>query len=402
MHHTYVGSQPIYNNDLVIYAYQLLFRNSDENKALFADSDKATSEVILTTLTDIGLEKLVGMHKACINFTRNFILGEYPIPNIKRRIIIELQEDVTSDPEIIENLNTFSSKGFVLAIPEATYQAHFKKNKDYTYIITVDTSRYNNDQLQEIISNNQAENVKLLAQKIETPEAFSFCNDLGFDYFQGFFFCRPNIVKGTSIPAGKFQLVRILNKLQDEDTDSKELDDLISTDINLSYRLLRYANSSHLGLNSRIESIQHAVTLLGWNTIKMITTLLVLSSIDDKPPELFYFGLIRARLCENLAQYKPSVDKNMAFTAGLLSIVDALLDASMDNVLAQLPLNEKLTLALLNHEGELGEILHDTIAYVHHKPEKATMSSLDSSIIGENYLKALRWANATMPVLMGE
>ena len=399
MQDTYVGSQPIYNKELAIYAYQLLFRNNDENNASFSDGDQATSEVILNSLTDIGLDKLVGNHKACINFTRNFILGEYPIPALKRQIIIEIQADVTLDNEIIEALHQLSEKGYTLALPAPLFLKYFNNPSEHLYIVKFDTTKYNHAQLESMIEELRLDNVRLLAEKIESQHEFNVSTKMDFDYYQGYFFCHPSIIKGRGMPANKIQLVQLLQKLQDDNTDSKEIDRLVSSDVSLSFRLLRYANSSMFGLNTRIESIQHAVTLLGWNAIRMITTLLVLSSIDDKPPELFRQGLIRAKLCEHLTKYKHRVDKNMAFTAGLLSIIDALLDTPMDEILAQLPLNNKLTQALLNHEGELGELLHDSIAYIYGKPEEAKKFGVEIVILRESYLKALVWANATLPAL---
>jgi len=399
MHSTYVGTQPIYNKDLVIYAHQLLFRNSDENKASFKSSDQATSDVILNTLTDIGLDKLVGSGKAFINFTQKFIVGDYPIPGIKRRIVVELQENIEPNDAIISGLNQLAEKGFTLAMHESLYTHYFNTPSDHSYIIKFDTQKDDPVEIKQQIEKFRADNVKFLAEKVETSETFAIFSELGFDYFQGFFFCKPNIVKSKGIPSTKIQVIQLLQKLQDDDTDSKEIDTLISTDVSLTYRLLRYANSSHLGLSTRIDSIQHAVTLLGWTAIKMIATLLVLSSVDDKPFELFYFGLLRAKLCEILAGYKQGVDKNMAFTAGLLSIVDAMMDTDMEVILAQLPLNDALTHALLNHEGEVGELLSDAIAYIEHKPEEATLCGLSSAALREAYLKALMWTTATAPAL---
>jgi len=399
MHSTYVGSQPIYTRELGIYAYQLLFRNNEYNKAQFSDGDKATSELILNSLTDIGLDKLVGTHKACINFTRNFLLGEYPIPSMKRQIVIEVQEGTLLDEAVIAALHQLSAKGFTLAIPEPLYRQHFICSTEHPYIVKFDITQYYNGQLVSAIAGIKQDNVHLLAEKIETQQEFKVCNEMGFDYYQGFFFCEPNIVKGRGIPANKVQIVRLLQKLQDDETDNKEIDQLISADVSLCYRLLRYANSSMLGLNTRIESIQHAISILGWDTIRMIATLLALSSIDDKPGELIHIALIRAKLCEELAKYKHHVDQKMAFTAGLLSILESLLDTPMDQILAKLPLNPVLTRALLDLEGELGELLQDSIIYVHGKPEYATSSRLDATVLRENYLKALVWANATLPAL---
>ncbi|MDH5182051.1 MAG: HDOD domain-containing protein [Gammaproteobacteria bacterium] len=402
MSHTYVGSQPIYSRDLAIYAFQLLFRNSTENRAGYTNGDRATSDVIINTLTDIGLDRLVGSHRACINFTRNFIVGEYPIPNLTQRIIIELQgDDIADDPLIINALHQLSRRGFILALSEKMYQQHFAGNRDFNYIVRFNPYKYTFSELknQNTLIKQDKQNVHTLVEKIETNEMFSQCVELGFDYYQGFFFCEPNIVKGRGIPANKLQLLRILGTLQDENIDNKTLEEMIGTDVGLTFRLLRYANSSHLGLNTRVDSIQHAVSLLGWNTVKMITTLLVLSSVDDKPAEVLFFGLLRARMCETLAAYVPVVDKNAAFTAGLLSILDIMLDAPMEDVLAEIPLSDALISALLNRRGKLGGLLDDAVYYIEHKPHLAANCGLKADLLAEHYLNALSWANTILPAL---
>ncbi|MDH5444117.1 MAG: HDOD domain-containing protein [Gammaproteobacteria bacterium] len=399
MFHTYVGSQPIYNSNLEIYAYKLLFRNSMDNKANFEDADRATSELIINSLTDIGLDRLIGKHKASIKFTRNFLLGEYPIPKLKNRIIIELEDTIEFDDDILKTLGEFSEKGFTLSMSEETYLKYFSDKPDYKYIVKFNIKNPGQANLLELISSIKDDNVKTMAEMVETQQDFISCNEIGFDYFGGFFFCEPLIVKGVGIPGNKLQLVKLLHKLQDEETSAQELDSLISTDITLSYRLLRYANSSYSGLKTRVESIQHAVSLLGLDTIKMIATLMALSSIDDKPQELFFFGLIRAKMCEHLTEFLPGITPNMAFTVGLLSIINALLDSPMEDILAKLPLNENLTMALLNHEGPLGHMLHDVIAYINNKQDDYRLTKLSDGILCYAYLQAVVWANSIAPLL---
>lgn len=399
MHQTYVGSQPIYNKELEIHAYQLLFRNSNVNHAMFRDPDQATSELILHSLTDIGLDKLVGKHKASIKFTRNFLVGEYPIPRLKHRIIIELQDNIEVDEDILRAMDEMAEQGYTLSMTEELYLKYFANKPDYKCIVKFDIKKRNLQDIEKILNSFENENIRTLAEKVETQEDFLACNQIGFDYFGGFFLCEPQIVKGQGIPANKIQLIRLIHKLQDEDTSAKELEELITSDVPLSLRLLRYANSSHMGINTRVESIQHAASLLGQDTVRMIATLISLSNISDKPRELFMFGLIRAKMCEQLASAMGNINQNMAFTAGLLSIIDALLDTPIEEVLAKLPLNETLTMALLSNDGELGHLLHDAIVYINNKVDEKNFTNLTDNQFTFAYVQTLMWVNTVSPLL---
>ena len=402
MYETYIGCQPIYSKELNLSAYQLLFRsNNIDNEAHFPDADLATSQVILNTLTEFGLDKLIGTRKAYINFTRNYLLGKYPIPNITKRIIVELADDMEYDSAIHTALQSLVLKGYTIAMSDKVYLEYFKDKYPIPCVVKVDVQTHNKEHLEEHLAGLRGDDVKLLAERIETQDEFSHYSLLDFDYFRGFFFCQPNIIKGKSIPANKLQLIKVLSKLQDPDADVNMLEELVSSNISLSYRLLRYANSSHLGLNTRIDSINNAISLLGWDTVRMVTTLLTLASVEDKPPELFYFALIRAKMCELICEAGSDLDKHAAFTVGLLSIIDALFDTAMEELLAKLPLSTSLTEALMEHKGILGYILHDVIHYIHNQPEQATRLGLGISQLKTYYLKALIWANATSPLLRG-
>jgi len=400
VHNIYVGSQPIYNKSLEIYAYHLLFRNNDINKAQFSNEDQATSEVILNTLTNIGLDKIVGSHKASINFTRKFIIGEYPIPNMKDKIMVEIDRSTNLDDLMIENLNILGDKGYTLIMHKPHYQQYTqtKSDSEHEIIIKFDIKTYSRFELQQILFSPKENNISYLASKIETREEFDYCNSLDFEYYEGFFICEPNIIKRKEIPSSKAHVIQILRKLYDEKYNIKEIETLISTDVSFSYRILRYANSSLLGLSTRIDSIQHAILMLGWNSVRMIATLLILTKMEDCPLEVIYFGVLRAKMCENLAAQK-NLDKNMAFAAGLFSIIDTLLSIKIEDILALIPLNETLIAALLDGETELGKLLFDTKSYISHQPELATKSKLSRATLGDAYIHALQWTNESIPIL---
>jgi EAL and modified HD-GYP domain-containing signal transduction protein len=237
--------------------------------------------------------------------------------------------------------------------------------------------------------------VKLLAEKVETQEDYAYCKELGFDYFQGYFFCRPNIVKGRHTPSSKLTIMRLLAKINEPNLDFKDLEKLIIHDVSLSYRILRYINSALYSLSNKVESIHRAITLLGLKAIRSWITILAMSKIDDKPYELMMVALSRAKMCETLADQQ-RLDPNTAFTVGLLSTLDALMDKNLDDLLKDLPLSEEINAALLSFDGPLGKTLHAVLAYERGEWDTALAVSDFSTVdLSDTYLQAIRWSEDT-------
>jgi len=401
MKNTYIARQPIFDQNLKVVAYELLFRTDKvANEAQVIDGDSATADVLLNAITEIGMDNLVGEHLAFINLTHNHILqmAEKPFHELKERLVLEVLEDVKAEDKIVSALNSLEQKGFTIALDDFIYEASLQPLIDISQIIKIDLMALTDTQLEEHVKQLSNGQRKLLAEKVETKEEFKRCQELGFDYFQGYYFSRPQIIKGKKLPANKLATMQLLAQLQDPESSMDDLAKLISQDVTMSIRILRYINSAAFNLGKEIESIQRATVMLGRSTIRNIANLIAMSQIEDKPTELIVISMIRAKMAENIAALVNS-DKEVCFTIGLFSVIDALMDQEMSELIGNLPLPENMKSALLEHEGELGKILSCVIAYENGDWEKAVYVDLKEEDLQSSFLSALKWANESASVL---
>lgn len=390
----FVGRHAIYNRELDVIAYELLFRGSEAaERAEFKDADEATSQVILNTFTEIGLDKIVEDKMAFINLTRSFVLGDYSLPLPKAGLGVEILENITIDQPVIEAVQRLSSQGYTIVLDDFVYHESLRPLVELADIIKIDVQILPDSEVQRHVEILRKHTVKLLAEKVETHEVFEFCNRLGFDYFQGFFFCQPHIIKGQRIPPNRLVTLRLLAKLQDPVTSIRELETLISQDVSMSYKLLRSLNSAFYSLPRKIESIHQALVMLGNQWLKTWASLLLLSSIHDKPQELMQMAMARAKMCELLATAKRLSPKETFFTAGLFSVLDALMDQPMEDVLNALPLSQEINDALLRREGNLGAVLQCVLDYERGNWDAVLHIGLQQGEITQAYLEAITWAN---------
>jgi len=395
----YIGRQPVYDRELMVAGYELLFRDSNTDKAHIVDGDLATSQVIINTFMEIGIERLVGNGMAFINLTRSFILEKFPLPMLQGRVVLEILEDIEIDSVLISALHDLRESGYQIAIDDVVHPDRVMDILDIADIVKFDLIKTDLSHLQEYVSILRKHDIKFVAEKVETLDIFDLCKSLGFDYYQGFFLCRPNIVEGHRIPAARFNILRLLSKLLSPDLEIREVEQIIRQDVSLSYKLLRLINSVYYGKPMNIKSIRHALTMLGIIQIRNWASLLFLSKIDDKPPELLIIAMLRAKMCEILARSMKHGDEDTAFTIGLFSVLDALLDLPLDEVLESLSLLEEVERALLYHDGRMGTVLHCVIAYERGNWDEACLHGVDTETIRDAYLEAIDWANSIKSLL---
>lgn len=399
MRSIFIGRQPIYDRALQVFAYELLYRSGEENSAGMPDGDAATSQVILNAFTEIGIENLVGEHLAFINLTRGFIIGDNPLPLTQGKVVLEVLEDIVVDDALIDAVRKLSQAGYLIALDDFIFHESLRPLVDVADIIKIDVRALTRETVSAHVTELRRSKARLLAEKVETQEEFDYYKELGFDYFQGYFFSRPKVIKRHAIPANRLAILRLLGRLHDPEVAIKELEALISQDVSLSYRLLRYINSAFFALPRKVESLHQAIVYLGNASIKTWVTLIALSGIDDKPSELLTVALVRGKMCELLAERLNLPGKDSYFIVGLFSALDAMMDVPLEQVVENLPLSPLVVAALLKHEGQAGGALHCTLAYEKNEWDQIDCRQMEKGVIVQSYLDAVAWADQVMKEL---
>jgi len=392
----FLARQPIFDNNLDLFAYELLFRGDQTNQSGVDDrnGDMATSKVISYTFLEFGIDRVLDNKFGFINLTRAFLTGEIPLPFNPDHVVLEILEDIIIDEEIIEAVKGFSEQGYTIALDDFIYHEDLKPLVDIADIIKIDLLALTDEELVEHVKILRQFDVKLLAEKVETPEQYLLCKALGFDFYQGYFFCRPSIIDDKPLPDNKISSLRILSELERPDISIDEVETLIKHDLTLSFKLLRCINSAAFSLPKEIESLKQAVLFLGINTIKSWATIIAFSNIDSPvTKELLTTGLVRAKMSELIA---PSFQCNSesAFMLGLFSIADTLFNKPMLELLKILPISEPIKCALLDNEGELGELLAFILSHERGSltvmPTECTISQLNNA-----FITATDWADTS-------
>jgi len=390
----FIGRQPIFDRNMQVYAYELLFRGDGESfNARVIDGDSATSQVILNTFVNLGLDKIVGNHKAFINLTRVFISNPDLIVAPPEQIVLEILEDIEPSDTIVETLNTLKKQGHTIALDDFIYHNKFEPFIELADIVKIDIMALDKEEIEQHVINLRQHDLKLLAEKIETYEEFEFLKSLDFDYYQGYFFSKPTIIKGRAISPNQLAVLELVATINNPDVEVEQLSKIISTDVSLSHKVLKFINSPISGLRTQVDSIQQAVVLLGLTTIKNWVTIMALANGSNKPRELSTTALIRARCCELLAKQCRLPKPDGFFTVGLFSSLDAMMDQPLEELLVELPLADESKAALLDHQGILGEALNSTLAMERNDFGLTGFTNLDVTQLSDIYLDAINWAD---------
>jgi c-di-GMP phosphodiesterase len=389
-----VARQPILDGEANLIGYELLFREPPAETAEVLDHRAATATVIVDGLLDVGLFDLVGGALAYLNVSRDFLLSVRPLPLPPGRVVLEILEDQVVDEQLLEVLDELVEQGFTIALDDFRLSPETEQLMRYASIIKVDVIEHSGEALTELAAELSTcePRLTLLAEKVETREEFERCRELGFQSFQGYFFARPSQVSRQRMPSqGLTALGAMADLTATEDFD--ELNRIISRDVGLSMRLLRYANSAYVALPRRVGSVQEGLTWLGATTVRRFAMMAALASARDIPDVLLVTALVRARMCQLLSGAGDGPTGNSYFTVGLFSVADALANVPMRDVIDQLPFREDIAEALLHGDGELGELLYRVIAYERGDFEAARELIRRHPDIERVYREASMWAD---------
>jgi EAL and modified HD-GYP domain-containing signal transduction protein len=399
----FVARQPIFDTKKNVSAYELLFRSSIENfYNSDMDADFATSKVVSDSFLVIGLKNLTRGKRAFINFTRNLIVKEAPSAIPKELIAVEILEDVEPDDEVIKACKALKQSGYIMVLDDFVFHERFRPLIELVDIIKVDFTITKSAGRRSIIHECHNNKIKFLAEKVETIEDFKEALDLGYSYFQGYFFSKPTVLSKKDIPGNKLIYIKVLNEINRPDVSFENIEEIIKRDLSLSYKLFQFINSAFFGFKVRIESIKHAMVMLGIEEMKKWASLIVLSNLGyDKPQELLILSLIRAKIFEFIAP-KIGLEKRSSdlFMMGLFSVIDALIDRPMEEVLSEIPIAEDIKKALLGEENILNDVYELVLAY-EQGDWGSTSQYLNKLRIDEKelpgfYFESVKWANMTL------
>lgn len=394
----FVARQPILNEHKKLFAYELLYRGTDEGR--LASGEKATASLLSATFLTEGIDVISGSKPCFINFTKDLLLRGTPSTFPSSKIVVEVLEDIPPTPDILKACQVLRGEGYTIALDDFVYDPTLEPLIALADIIKIDFRISSEDEIRRTLHRLAHYPAKFLAEKVETYEEFDLASKLGFKYFQGYFFSRPEIFRIHELESVKTSLIALLAEVTKKSTTVERLERIIAKDVALSYKLLKYINSSYFYRVNTIESVRHAIIFLGEKEIKRFILLVIISEIaTDKPGELIKLAIIRARFCELLAE---SCDyRKMSaeiFLLGLLSLLDAMLDLDMETVIGQLPLGNVLKNALRSQTGPMAPFLSAAIAFEQHD-RNACITALDElgvdkSLVQQMYYDSLAFAEA--------
>ncbi|HVL00623.1 MAG TPA: HDOD domain-containing protein [Dongiaceae bacterium] len=318
---------------------------------------------------------------------------------------IEILESVEPDVEVVRNVTRLKQAGYVIALDDFVFDHKWEPLLKLADIVKVDVMHHQGAELEKLARQLKRYPLQLLAEKVETYDVMEHCKALGFELFQGYFLCRPQKVSGASIPSNKMVVMRLLAELQNPDVDLGSLEKLISHDVSLSTKLLRICNSARYTTRGKVDSIRKAMMLMGLQALKQWSCIIALSRMTDKPNELITLTLTRARMMEQLSQTASVPNKEIYFTLGMFSFIDAFFDQNKATILHSLPFNDDVNRALLHYEGEAGRILEAVENHEQGHWDLIDWQLLDDLGISQEsfenaYLEALQWAAAIMQSLL--
>lgn len=400
----YIARQPIFDGGQQVIGYEILHRSGPQNVFVPIDPDVASSAGVEQTMMTVGLENLTEGRLAFVNVSRRVLIHETYTLLPADRTVLELLETIEPTPDVVEACGRLKQHGYQLALDDFVGAPGCEPLLALADVIKIDVLQGGADPKLRLLEPWRRGGGKLLAEKVETPQMLAETRARGYDYFQGYFFCKPQMLKTRELSPTHVSSIRFLSEVCREDVSFDALEDIFKHDVSLATRLLRYLNSAGFGWSHEIRSLNHALRLVGirqlqkWGAILSVVTLSA-----NGPRELASTALARARFAEGIAAALGDRGHELEyFLTGLLSLMDAIVGRPLGEVLAAMTLSEPVRLALMGDASPIADALGIVVAYergdwvrVH---ELAAMRRLDADALREAYVGSLRWANEAMAV----
>ena len=390
----FVARQPILDRAQKVFGYELLFRNGVENYFNCDDPDRAARSTLDSSLM-LGVGTLCHNTRAFVNCTRDVLLKDLVTLLPPTQTVVEVLETVEPEDRVIAACKRLREAGYLIALDDFAPNDPRIVLCEYADIIKVDVRATKLEERVGMLRRFGTAKCKMLAEKLETPHEFQQAKNMGFAYFQGYFFCKPEVISGREVPASRMHYLRLLEVVSHSEIEMRDLERLLKQEAAICYRLLRYLNSPIFGLKLEVKSVRHAMAILGERELRRWIRLVVtVGAAEQGCSELVLMGMTRARFCELLsAKVKSNTD---LFLMGLLSVMDAILEIDMATLLEKLPVDHDIKTALLGQAGGLRPLYQLMLAQESGEWEQAAALTkqlrLRDETVGNAWWEAMTWA----------
>ena len=340
----FLARQPIFDNKNQVYGYEILYRDGEKNSFSETDGDYASISVLTRCFIDFGIEEMTHGKKAFVNFTEELLKNDVATIFPQKYLVVEILENVLADRDIIECCKDLKDMGYMLAIDDFTFQEGYKELIDIVDIIKVDFTISSEKERFDIINNYKREGLKFLAEKVETYDEYYKAMEMGYSYFQGYYFSKPEINSKKKIVPYKESHMKLIKLLDSEEHEFNNIVEIIENDVAFSYEILKLVNSSYYSRKFKIKSIRQAIVSLGTIEIKKWIYLAFIRQLNqDKPEEIINTSILRGKFMENIAIKAGKEDLGSELlTLGMFSMIDVLMNKDIEEIFKEINFSDNL------------------------------------------------------------
>jgi c-di-GMP-related signal transduction protein len=389
----YVARQPILKADEKVFGYELLFRDGVVNHFRELDVDAASRRALDTSL-QIGMGVLCDGHLGFVNCTRDLLLNDYMTLLPPTVAVVEVLESVPPDEEVMGALQRLRQAGYTIALDDFAFNDPREPLVPLADILKIDIRQTSMEQ--SVTLQRKYPRIRMLAEKVETREEFMVARTAGFVYFQGYFFRHPEVLHSKELPGNRVNYLRLLREVSQPEIDVPKFEAMVKQEVSICYRLLRYLNSAALGVQNEVHSVRHALALLGEAEVRRWVRLVATLSIcENRSSELISSAMVRARFCELLAPRVPHGQSDL-FLMGLFSMLDAILEIPMTQILEAVPVDHETKAALLGEPGKLRGLYDLMLAREAGEWQTASLRArelgLTDTEVADAFWSAIQWS----------
>ena len=392
----FIARQAILDRTQQTWGYQLLFRDGPTNRANIQNAHQATSTVILNAVLELGLDRTVGDHVTVLEFPRQTLLEYYSVLLPSDRVVLQVSANIGADIQVCAAVRYLRDQGYRVALNNFDFRYEGHPLLDLCDFVKLDVSKLRAEHLRQSLDIFRDKRCQKIAVRVGTQALYEQVRASGFDYFQGFYLCQPQMIEAHSTNPQTALMTELLAAVHKDEIDHDALEELIVRDVNVSYRLLRCLNSAAFSLPRKVESVRQALVMLGQDNLRKWVSMLAFMANDDTPDELVRIAMVRGQMCSLLSSHAGLPSPSKAFTVGLLSVLPALLDKRIEEVLAELPLSEDVAAAIREREGRLGKVLACVEAHEAGDWDHVALERVSTEQISASWFDAVLWADETV------